>query len=95
MDEAVKDSNVNLDLIMDIDLPLSVRFGQTEMLLEDILKLGNGSVIELDRTAEEPVDLLVNNRLLARGEVVVADGHYAIRVTQVESPAERIRSLGT
>jgi flagellar motor switch protein FliN/FliY len=80
---------------MDIDLPLSVRFGQSEMLLEDILKLGNGSVIELDRTAEEPVDLLVNNRLLARGEVVVADGHYAIRVTQVESPAERIRSLGT
>jgi flagellar motor switch protein FliN len=87
-------ANVNLDLIMDVELPISVRFGQTTMLLEDILKLGHGSVIELDKLAEEPVDLLVNGRLLARGEVVVADGHYAIRITQVESPAERIRSLG-
>lgn len=88
------DSNVNLDLIMDVELPISVRFGQTTMLLEDILKLGHGSVIELEKLAEEPVDLLVNGRLLARGEVVVADGHYAIRITQLESPAERIRSLG-
>jgi flagellar motor switch protein FliN len=87
-------ANVNLDLIMDVELPISVRFGQTTMLLEDILKLGHGSVIELEKLAEEPVDLLVNGRLLARGEVVVADGHYAIRITQVESPAERIRSLG-
>jgi flagellar motor switch protein FliN/FliY len=88
------DSNVNLDLIMDVELPISVRFGQTTMLLEDILKLGHGSVIELEKLAEEPVDLLVTGRLLAKGEVVVADGHYAIRITQVESPAERIRSLG-
>ena len=95
MEEAVKDPNVNLDLIMDIDLPISVRFGQTEMSLENVLKLGNGSIIELDRTADEPVDLLVNNKLLARGEVVVAEGHYAIRITEVESPAERIRSLGS
>jgi flagellar motor switch protein FliN len=89
------DSNVNLDLIMDVELPISVRFGQTTMLLEDILKLGHGSVIELEKLAEEPVDLLVNGRLLAKGEVVVADGHYAIRITQVESPAQRIRSLGS
>ena len=95
MDDAVKDPNINLDLVMDIDLPISVRFGQTEMSLENVLKLGNGSVIELDRLADEPVDLLVNNKLLARGEVVVADGHYAIRITQVESPADRIRSLGS
>ena len=95
MEDAVKDPNVNLDLVMDIDLPISVRFGQTEMSLEDVLKLGNGSVIELDRLADDPVDLLVNNKLLARGEVVVADGHYAIRITQVESAAERIRSLGS
>ncbi len=94
METAATDSSVNLELVMDIELPISVRFGQTEMLLEDVLKLGNGSVIELDRSADEPVDLLVNNKLLARGEVVVADGHYAIRVTQVESPADRIRSLG-
>jgi flagellar motor switch protein FliN/FliY len=87
------DNSVNLDLIMDVELPISVRFGQTSMLLEDILKLGHGSVIELEKLAEEPVDLLVNGKMLAKGEVVVADGHYAIRITQVESPAERIRSL--
>jgi flagellar motor switch protein FliN/FliY len=95
MEEVAKDPNVNLDLIMDIDLPISVRFGQTEMLLEQVLRLGNGSIIELDRSVDEPVDLLVNNRLLARGEVVITEGHYAIRITQVESPAERIRSLGS
>jgi flagellar motor switch protein FliN len=95
METTKTDSSVNLELVMDIELPISVRFGQTEMLLEDVLKLGNGSVIELDRSADEPVDLLVNNKLLARGEVVVADGHYAIRITHVESPADRIRSLGT
>lgn len=94
MEAAANDSSVNLELVMDIELPISVRFGQTEMLLEDVLKLVNGSVIELDRSADDPVDLLVNNKLLARGEVVVAEGHYAIRVTQVESPADRIRSLG-
>lgn len=88
-------NNVNLDLIMDVELPISIRFGQTTMALEDIMKLGHGSVIELDKLAEEPVDLLVNGKMLAKGEVVVADGHYAIRITQVESAAERIRSLGT
>jgi flagellar motor switch protein FliN/FliY len=93
--DANNDANtVNLDLIMDVELPISVRFGQTVMMLEDILKLGHGSVIELEKPAEEPVDLLVNGQMLAKGEVVVADGHYAIRITQVESAAERIRSLG-
>ncbi len=95
MSDNTTDSNVNLDLILDVQVPVSVRFGKRQMLLEDILKLGYGSVIELDRSADEPVELLVNDKLLARGEVVVAEGHYAIRITQVESPAERIRSLGS
>ncbi len=95
MSEDIVGSNVNLDLILDVQVPVSVRFGKRQMLLEDILKLGHGSVIELDRSADDPVELLVNDKLLARGEVVVAEGHYAIRITQVESAAERIRSLGT
>ena len=95
MAESESDSNFNLDLILDVQVPVSVRFGTRQMLLEEILKLGHGSVIELDRSADEPVELLVNGKRLALGEVVVAEGHYAIRITQVESPAERIRSLGT
>ena len=95
MEQNGNDPNVNLDLILDVQVPIAVRFGKRQMLLEDILKLGHGSVIELDRSADEPVELLVNDKLLAKGEVVVADGHYAIRIIEVESPADRIRSLGT
>ncbi len=94
MAEQNSDSNVNLDLILDFEVPVSVRFGRREMTLGDILKLGNGALIELDRSADDAVELLVNQSLLAKGEVVVADGHYAIRITQVESPADTIRSLG-
>lgn len=95
MPEQDSRSNANLDLILDFEVPISVRFGKREMTLGDILKLGNGALIELDKSADEPVELLVNQSLLAKGEVVVADGHYAIRITQVDSPADRIRSLGT
>ena len=93
MAEQNSESNVNLDLILDFEVPISVRFGKREMTLGDILKLGSGALIELDKSADEPVELLVNQSLLAKGEVVVADGHYAIRITQVDSPADRIRSL--
>jgi flagellar motor switch protein FliN len=94
MAEQNSESNLNLDLILDFEVPVSVRFGKREMTLGDILKLGSGALIELDKSADEPVELLVNQSLLAKGEVVVADGHYAIRITQVDSPADRIRSLG-
>jgi flagellar motor switch protein FliN len=94
MPESESESNVNLDLILDFEVPVSVRFGKREMTLGDILKLGSGALIELDRSADDPVELLVNQSLLARGEVVVAEGHYAIRITQVDSTAARIRSLG-
>ncbi len=84
----------NLDLLMDVRLPVTIRFGATTMILRDVLKLGTGSLIELTKTENEPVELLVNEKLLARGEVVVVDGNYAIRILEVESQASRIRSLG-
>lgn len=84
----------NLDVVLDIDLPLSIRFGHTEMTLANLSRIGPGSVIELDRSPEEPVDILVNGKLVARGEVVVVTGNYGVRVTEVVSAVDRIRSLG-
>ncbi|MBI4912380.1 MAG: flagellar motor switch protein FliN [Acidobacteria bacterium] len=84
----------NLDLIMDIELQVVVRMGQTEMPLGELLKLTPGAIIELNRAADAPVDLLVNGKQIARGEVVVVDGNFAFRITEIESTAARIRSLG-
>lgn len=83
----------NLDVILDIDLPLSVRFGRAELTIDALTKLGPGSLIELMRSPDDPVDLLVNGKLVARGEVVVVGGNYGVRVHEVVSAAERIRSL--
>jgi len=83
----------NLDVILDIDLPLSVRFGHAEMTLDALTKLGPGSLIELARSPDDPVELLVNGKLVARGEVVVVSGNYGVRVSEVVSAAERIRTL--
>jgi flagellar motor switch protein FliN len=84
----------NMDLILDVELEVAVSFGETEMPLRDILKLGVGSVIELEKAVNDPVAILVNNKPIARGEVVVVDGNYGVRVLEVESTADRIRSLG-
>lgn len=84
----------NLDLLLDMELPLSVRFGQTELTLQMLTRLGPGSVIDLHRSADEPVEVLVSGKVVARGEVVVVEGSYGVRVTEVISTAERIRSLG-
>ena len=84
----------NLDLLMDIELPLVVRMGQTEMQLGELLKLVPGSILELNRAADAPVELLVNGKRIAMGEVVVVDGNFAFRITEIESTAARIRSLG-
>ncbi len=83
----------NLDLILDIELQVVVRMGQTEMPLGELLKLTPGAIIELNRTADAPVDLLVNGKQIAKGEVVVVDGNFAFRITEIESAATRIRSL--
>jgi flagellar motor switch protein FliN len=84
----------NLDLLLDIELPLVVRFGQTELSLGTLTRLGPGSVIDLHRSADEPVEILVGGKMIARGEVVVVEGNYGVRVTEVLSTADRIRSLG-
>ena len=83
----------NLDLLLDIELPLMVRMGQTEMQLGELLKLTPGSILELNRAADAPVELLVNSKLIAKGEVVVVDGNFAFRITEIESTDTRIRSL--
>ena len=87
------DESGNLAVLMDVQLPVSIRFGETEMILEEIVKLGVGSVIELNSGIDQPVDLIVNNRTLARGEIVTVDGFYAIRITQITSAGERFKSL--
>jgi len=87
-------ASANLDVILDIELPLAVRFGQTEMTLYALSRLGPGSVIELDRALADPVDVLVNGRMIARGEVVVSGGNYGVRVTDVLSAADRIQMIG-
>lgn len=83
----------NLDVVLDIELPITVRFGETQMTLEALARLGPGSMIDLARSPDDPVDLLVNGRLVARGQVVVVSGCYGVRVNEVVSPADRLRSL--
>lgn len=82
-----------LDLLLDVELPVSVSFGQSELLLKDVIKLTTGSIIELDRTVSEPVEVIVNNCVIARGEVVVVEGNFGVRIQQVISRQERLRSI--
>lgn len=84
----------NLDLILDVELEVAVSFGEAQMPLRDVLKLGVGSVIELEKGVNDPVTILVNDKPIVRGEVVVVNGNYGVRVLEVESTAERIRSMG-
>ena len=84
---------VNLDLLMDVELDATLRFGERPMLLRDVLELGPGAVVELDRQIDEPVELLVGGKVIARGEVVVVDGNYGLRVTEMASAQERLDSL--
>ncbi|MCK5941045.1 MAG: flagellar motor switch protein FliN [Planctomycetes bacterium] len=83
----------NLDLLLDVEIPISVEVGRAQMSLQEVLKLVPGSVIGLDKKAEEPVDLRVNGKLVARGEVVLVDDVYGLRVTQIVDAAGRIESL--
>ncbi|MDR3254606.1 MAG: flagellar motor switch protein FliN [Synergistaceae bacterium] len=84
----------NIDLIVDIPVRVTVELGRTRKTIGEVLALGPGSVVELNKMAGEPVDVLVNGKLIARGEVVVIDESFGIRVTEVVSRAERIRSMG-
>jgi len=90
---AASKSNRNIDLLLDVELPVALRFGKSEMTLSSILELSAGAVVELDQKILEPVELLVGGKVVAQGEVVVMDGHYALRVTEVLNPMERLESL--
>ena len=83
----------NLDFILDIPLDITVQLGQTKMLIHDLLKLGQGSVIELSKPAGDTLEILANNRLIAKGDVVVMNDKYGIRLTEVISPVERLEKL--
>ncbi len=83
----------NLDMLLDIPLQVTVELGRTKRSVKDILELGSGSIIELDKLAGEPVDILVNNRLIAQGEVVVIDENFGVRVTDIISQSDRIKKL--
>jgi flagellar motor switch protein FliN/FliY len=81
-----------LELLLEVALPVSVSFGKTSLQLREVLKLNTGSVVELDRLVSEPVEVIVNNCVIARGEVVVVDGNYGVRVLHLASRADRLRS---
>lgn len=83
----------NLDLLLDVPVQVSVEVGRASLSLERVLALGPGAVVELDKKSEEPVDVRVNGKLVARGEVVVVDDCYGIRITRILDPASRLESL--
>jgi flagellar motor switch protein FliN/FliY len=83
----------SLDFILDIPLEVSVELGRTKMVINDLLQLGQGSVVELTKLAGEPLEIMVNNKLVARGEVVVVNEKFGVRVTDIVSPMERVKSL--
>lgn len=85
--------DVNLDVILDIPVTISMEIGRTKINIRNLLQLNQGSVVELDRLAGEPLDVLVNGTLIAHGEVVVVNEKYGIRLTDVISPAERVKKL--
>lgn len=91
--EHVRKSHDNIDLILDVALDISVVLGRTKKSIRDILNLGNGSLIELNRLADEPVEVLVNGKVIAEGEVVVIDENFGVRINNIVSGADRIRSL--
>jgi flagellar motor switch protein FliN/FliY len=82
-----------LDLLLDVELPVSVSFGRAQLPLKDVIKLTTGSIVELNRTLAEPVEVIVNNCVIARGEVVVIEGNFGVRIQQVVSREERLRTL--
>ncbi len=83
----------NLNMLLDIPLQVTVELGRTKRSVKDVLELVSGSIIELDKLAGEPVDILVNSRLIAKGEVVVIDENFGVRITDILSKADRLNNL--
>lgn len=86
-------SVTNIERLMEVEMNVTVRFGKADVPLRDVVRYGVGSMIELNRSVDEPVELLVNNYPFARGEVVVIDGYYGVRVTEIGSEEDRSRTL--
>ena len=86
--------NERIEMLMDIVLPVSIELGRTKMFIKDILELERGSIVEIDKLAGEPVDLLINDKKMAEGEVVVVEKHFGIRITNLIDPKDRIKNLG-
>jgi flagellar motor switch protein FliN/FliY len=80
------------DLLLEVALPVAVSFGRTSLQIREVLKLNTGSIVELDRFVTDPVEVIVNDCVIARGEVVVVDGNYGVRINQLASREERLRS---
>jgi flagellar motor switch protein FliN/FliY len=83
-----------MDLLLDLQLPISIELGRTNMLIRDIVELQRGSVVEFEKLASEPVDILINGKKMAEGEVVVIEKHFGIRITNLVNATERVRGLG-
>jgi len=84
----------DLDFLLDIPLEISVELGRTKLLINDLLNLGQGSVVELNKLAGEPLEILVNQRVVARGEAVVVNEKFGVRITDIINPMERVKQLG-
>jgi flagellar motor switch protein FliN/FliY len=85
----------NIALIMDVKLPVRVRIGKKKMLLKDVLNMDIGSVIELNQLANDPLDILVDNHVIAQGEVVIVDGNFGVQITSIGTKRERLTQLKT
>ncbi|MCK5708810.1 MAG: flagellar motor switch protein FliN [Candidatus Aureabacteria bacterium] len=92
--EEMGEGKENLDLILDVSTKITVELGRTKMLIKDVLNLNIGSVIEINKLAGEPVDVMVNNKLVAKGEVVVINENFGVRITEIVGAEQRIRKLG-
>jgi flagellar motor switch protein FliN len=92
-EEAAPVRSRTMDLLLEVDLPVSISFGKTQLALKDVLKLTTGSIVELNRGVNDQVEVLVNHCLVARGEVVVVEGNYGVRIQEIASRRDRLRSL--
>lgn len=92
--EPCKEGPDNLEFILDLPLEISVELGRSKMQIRDLLQLGQGSIVELNKMAGEPAEIYVNNKLLAKGEVVVVNEKFGIRLSEIISPADRVKTLG-
>jgi flagellar motor switch protein FliN len=90
----VAEKDRKMDILLDLTLPVSIELGRTNMFIRDILDLQRGSVVEFEKLASEPVDILINGKKMAEGEVVVIEKHFGIRITNLADASERVKNLG-